>query len=98
MEKRGWAIFQWTAGSAAILMIVTMFVMTSDIQDDKLVMVHPTPWMYVLFGLSVIGVFLFVLGHLAKKREAFAIDKSIFFQALLWTSLFYGLLLGINFY
>ncbi|MCF6411558.1 hypothetical protein [Pseudalkalibacillus salsuginis] len=98
MEKRGWAIFQWAAGVAAILMIIAMFVLTSEIQGQKLMMVHPTPWMYVLFGLSVIGVFLFVVGHLAKKREAFAINKSIILQAVLWTSLFYGLLLVINFY
>ncbi|WP_408009136.1 hypothetical protein ACJROX_02110 [Pseudalkalibacillus sp. A8] len=98
MEKRGWAIFQWTAGGAAIMMMIAMFVLTSEFQGGKLVMVHPTPWMYVLFGLSVIGVFLFVLGHLAKKREAFAIDKSIILQAVLWTSLFYGLLFVINFY
>ncbi|MGM7703765.1 hypothetical protein ACSVDE_18820 [Pseudalkalibacillus sp. Hm43] len=96
MSSKDWSIVQWASFGGALLLLFMTFLMTGDIQGNRLVLVNPTPWMYVLFGLSMIGYFFFILAHICKRNDAKRITLRLAGQAFFWTVIFYWALYIIN--
>ncbi|MCF6139563.1 hypothetical protein [Pseudalkalibacillus berkeleyi] len=96
MSSKGWTIVQWSSFGVSLLFILMIFLMTSEVQGDRLVLMHSTPWMYVLFGLSIVGYYFFVVAHICKRNKVEKITLRLAGQAFFWTAIFYWGLYIIN--